>query len=145
QLVAPIRRYLRRYCGDPDIAEDVLQDTLLRIDRALPGFDGRARLETWALAIATRAAADHFRAATRQPPSLQWSESANTDNLTDDRSVEDRLWTSRACPCRCQGIGEQPTEAADRAVPHRLPQQPALLALLALQASSQAVRSASKA
>ena len=90
QLAPAIRRYLRRYCGDPDIAEDVLQDTLLRIDRALPGFDGRARLETWALAIATRAAADYFRAAARQPPSMPWAES-DVAELADDCTLEERL------------------------------------------------------
>lgn len=110
QLVGPIRRYLRRYCGDPDVAEDVLQDTLLRIDRALPGFDGRARLETWALAIATRAAADHFRAAARRPPSLQWSESDNTDHFTDDHSLEDRLVIDEMNDCVREVIDTLPPD-----------------------------------
>jgi RNA polymerase sigma-70 factor (ECF subfamily) len=61
QLSAPLLRYLGRYTGDRDLAEDLLQETLMRIARALPSFEGRAELKTWAFSIATRVAADHFR------------------------------------------------------------------------------------
>jgi len=109
QLAPPIRRYLRRYCGDPDIAEDVLQDALLRIDRALSGFDGRARLETWALAIATRAAADHFRAAARQPPSAQWPDS-DAAELADDGTLEERLIIDEMHSCVREVIDTLPPD-----------------------------------
>jgi RNA polymerase sigma-70 factor (ECF subfamily) len=61
ELSGPLLRYLRRYVGDADLAEDLLQETLIRISRGLAGFAGRAELKTWAFSIATRVAADHFR------------------------------------------------------------------------------------
>lgn len=59
QLVA---RLLGR-AGRSGWAEDVAQDALVRSLRALPGFDphGAAKLSTWVLTIATRAAIDHLR------------------------------------------------------------------------------------
>jgi RNA polymerase sigma-70 factor, ECF subfamily len=60
-LSAPLARYLQRLAGDRAAAEDILQETLLRIARGLPDFDGRSLVKTWAFTIATRAAMDHFR------------------------------------------------------------------------------------
>jgi RNA polymerase sigma-70 factor (ECF subfamily) len=48
ELSRPLLQYLRRYSGDPDLAEDLLQETLIRIGRGLPGFEGRAQLNTTA-------------------------------------------------------------------------------------------------
>jgi RNA polymerase sigma-70 factor (ECF subfamily) len=60
-LSAPLRRYLERLVGDAATAEDLLQETLLRVARGMPGFRGQSSLKTWAFSIATRVAADHFR------------------------------------------------------------------------------------
>jgi len=60
-LSSPLKRYLLRIVGDRATAEDLLQETLIRIDRGLPGFQGRSSLKTWAFSIATRVVADHFR------------------------------------------------------------------------------------
>ena len=61
ELSAPLRYYLYRAVTDRALAEDLLQETLLRIARGLPDFDGRARVKTWAYTIATRIVVDHFR------------------------------------------------------------------------------------
>jgi len=61
ELSTPLRRYLGRFVGNPTVAEDLLQETFIRIGRGLPGFAGRASVKTWAFSIATRVAADHFR------------------------------------------------------------------------------------
>ncbi|MHC4223868.1 MAG: RNA polymerase sigma factor [Planctomycetota bacterium] len=61
QLSGPLQRYLQRFVGEPYTAEDLLQETLLRISKGLPGFEGRSSLKTWAFSIATRAAIDHLR------------------------------------------------------------------------------------
>jgi RNA polymerase sigma-70 factor, ECF subfamily len=60
-LSSPLRHYLHRAVSDPALAEDLLQETLLRIARGLPDFDGRASVKTWAYTIATHVAVDHFR------------------------------------------------------------------------------------
>lgn len=61
ELSAPLRHYLCRAVADRALAEDLLQEALLRIARGLPDFDGRASVKTWAYTIATRTVVDHFR------------------------------------------------------------------------------------
>ena len=61
QLSGPLQRYLGRFAGDLQNAEDLLQETLIRISRGLPGFEGRSSLKTWAFSVATRTAIDHLR------------------------------------------------------------------------------------
>ncbi|MGR8948330.1 MAG: RNA polymerase sigma factor [Gammaproteobacteria bacterium] len=60
-LNAPVISYLRRYCGDEQLAQDLAQETLIRIARALPEFNQRSSLKTWAFSIANRVTSDHFR------------------------------------------------------------------------------------
>jgi RNA polymerase sigma-70 factor (ECF subfamily) len=61
QLSGKLRAYLERMVGNPTEVDDLLQETLIKIERGLPGFQGRSSLETWSFTIATRVAADHFR------------------------------------------------------------------------------------
>ncbi|MFC1572166.1 RNA polymerase sigma factor [Candidatus Eisenbacteria bacterium] len=60
-LSEPLRRYLERMVGNRATADDLLQETLLRIARGLPKFEGRSSVKTWAFTIATRIATDYFR------------------------------------------------------------------------------------
>jgi RNA polymerase sigma-70 factor (ECF subfamily) len=60
-LSDPLQRYLERMVGNRATADDLLQETLLRIARGLPNFEGRSTVKTWAFAIATRVATDYFR------------------------------------------------------------------------------------
>jgi RNA polymerase sigma-70 factor, ECF subfamily len=60
----PIFSLLWRMVGpDREVVDDLTQETLLRALRALVRFqyDGKARLITWILTIATRLALDHIR------------------------------------------------------------------------------------
>ncbi|MCP3985850.1 MAG: RNA polymerase sigma factor [bacterium] len=60
-LSGPLLRYLERLTGNQATADDLLQDTLLKISRGLAGFEGRSSVKTWAFSIATRVTVDHFR------------------------------------------------------------------------------------
>ena len=60
-LSGPLQRYLERMVGNRATADDLLQETLLRIARGLPNFEGRSSVKTWAFSIATRIATDYFR------------------------------------------------------------------------------------
>lgn len=60
-LSGPLQRYLERMVGNRATADDLLQETLLRIARGLPNFEGRSSVKTWAFTIATRIATDYFR------------------------------------------------------------------------------------
>jgi RNA polymerase sigma-70 factor (ECF subfamily) len=51
---------------DVQTADDVAQDTFLRVYKALPDFRGEANLKTWVLSIARRACADHVRRVSRE-------------------------------------------------------------------------------
>jgi RNA polymerase sigma-70 factor, ECF subfamily len=55
-------------------AEDLTQETFLRVFRALPGFAGRSTVRTWLFAIAKRVAADAVRHASSRPRLLMTSD-----------------------------------------------------------------------
>ena len=58
-----------RFCAalvDPGAADDLTQETYLRVFKALPAFEGRSGIRTWLLGIARRACADHLRAVVRR-------------------------------------------------------------------------------
>ena len=54
-----------RATGNPDIVEDLAQETFLRVFRGLAYFDRRSQVSTWIYTIAHRVAIDHLRAAGR--------------------------------------------------------------------------------
>jgi RNA polymerase sigma-70 factor (ECF subfamily) len=64
-LVAEYRPHARRTAlgilGDPDAAEDVAQETMIRLQGALAGFRRDAELGTWLHRIALNLAYDHLR------------------------------------------------------------------------------------
>ena len=94
ELSGPLRRYLARYVGDPALADDLLQETLIRITRSLPGFAGRASLKTWAFSIATRVAADHFRQPVQRARIVDIDDAqdlADSDPVLDQRLVVDEM------------------------------------------------------
>jgi RNA polymerase sigma-70 factor (ECF subfamily) len=92
ELSDPLRRYLERLVGDRSTADDLLQDTLLKIARALPSFEGRSSVKTWAFTIATRVATDHFRRPQNRARMIDIDETAPTlDAETDQNLVVDEM------------------------------------------------------
>jgi RNA polymerase sigma-70 factor (ECF subfamily) len=57
----PLGRYVHRTLGAGQAAEDALQDTWLRVVRALPTLRDPSRLRPWLFGIARRAVMDHLR------------------------------------------------------------------------------------
>ena len=51
--------------GDPNDAEDVAQQVLMKMMDSMEGFDGRSRVTTWAYRITRNASLDHQRRAKR--------------------------------------------------------------------------------
>ena len=63
QGLAPrLKIFLRRLCGQVELAEDLTQETMLRIHRARGSFARHAAVVPWALAIARNCHIDHLRA-----------------------------------------------------------------------------------
>ena len=91
ELSEPLRRYLQRLVGNRATADDLLQETLLKIARALPDFEGRSSVKTWAFTIATRVATDHFR----RPQNR--AQIVNIDETThvDEAEIEQKLVQSQ--------------------------------------------------
>jgi RNA polymerase sigma-70 factor (ECF subfamily) len=118
ELSPPLLRYLGRYTGDTDLAEDLLQETLIRIARGLPSFDGRAKLKTWAFSIATRVAADYFRQPAHR---MRIVDVAEAPELPDpDPSVEQRLVVDEMSVCVRQVIDSLPEDYRAALVLHDL-------------------------
>jgi RNA polymerase sigma-70 factor (ECF subfamily) len=60
---ARIRRFVTYSTGDPDLAETITQDTLLRAYRGRESFRGECSVSTWLTGIAINVTRDHQRSA----------------------------------------------------------------------------------
>jgi RNA polymerase sigma-70 factor (ECF subfamily) len=69
-----LRRLVRGYEADPDAREELLQDILVALWRALPSFRGDASLRTFVLRIAHNVAARHVARAVRRPRTTELPE-----------------------------------------------------------------------
>jgi RNA polymerase sigma-70 factor (ECF subfamily) len=91
----PVYNLVSRIVRDPAAAEDLTQDTFLKIFRSLGTFDPRLRLSAWILKIGHNTALDHLRRARFQLLSLD-------EDAEDDRASADVLedlaavWPDRA-------------------------------------------------
>jgi RNA polymerase sigma-70 factor (ECF subfamily) len=118
ELSGPLLRYLERYTGEPAIAQDLLQETLIRIDRGLSGFEGRASLKTWGFSIATRVAADHFRKPANRAHIVDVEETAELSDT--DPSVDQRLVVDEMNACVREVIDSLPEDYRAALVLHDL-------------------------
>jgi RNA polymerase sigma-70 factor (ECF subfamily) len=118
EISQPLLRYLQRCVGDRTVAEDLLQETLIRIARGLPGFDGRASVKTWAFAIATRITADYFRKPDRRFQIVEVDEAA--DLADTDRAIDDRVVVDEMNACVRQVIDSLPEDYRAALVLHDL-------------------------
>ncbi len=80
-------RLALRILGDPQDAEDVLQETFLKAYRALPSFEGRSSLSTWLYRIVTNEALMVIR---RGKPDLLWAdeEEENSEAISPSLFVD---------------------------------------------------------
>jgi RNA polymerase sigma-70 factor (ECF subfamily) len=56
----PLQAFLQRLCGSPDLAEDLAQETFVRVLGNLDRFDDRFRFSTWLYTIARRLWMNHI-------------------------------------------------------------------------------------
>ncbi len=68
-----IHRYILHLVGDPDRAEDLTQETFLRVHQHLEGLKDPAALEAWLYRIATNVCYDRFRQRDHREPALPLS------------------------------------------------------------------------
>ena len=95
QLDHSHRRLAFRLLGDRDRMDDVLQDAYVKAFRALPGFGGRSRLETWLYRIVYNACLDELRraGARREVPLEEWRASGpdRADGVAERLDLEAAL------------------------------------------------------
>ena len=65
---APLLRYVDRMVRDPAAAEELVQETFLRLYRARERYEPEARFSTWLYTIATRLALNELRRPRHQNP-----------------------------------------------------------------------------
>ena len=123
ELSEPLRRYLQRLVGNRATADDLLQETLLKIARALPGFEGRSSVKTWAFTIATRIATDHFR----RPQNRALMVDIDETTQVDDTEIEQRLVIDEMSSCVREVIDTLPEDYRTAVVLHDLEGQTAAL------------------
>jgi RNA polymerase sigma-70 factor, ECF subfamily len=91
ELSQPLFAYLKRMVGNSADADDLLQETLMRIAHGLPQFEQRSNAKTWAFRIATNVAIDFLRKSKK----ARFAEFSETDNCPDfdedDRLVLDEM------------------------------------------------------
>ncbi len=63
----PVWRFLTRLVGDPGLAEDLTQETFVKVHGALGSFGGRSRFSTWVFGIARNTGIDAMRKRDRRP------------------------------------------------------------------------------
>lgn len=108
ELSPVLLRYLRRYVGDPSLADDFLQETLVRMERGLAGFEQRASVKTWAFSIASRVAADYFRRPENSLDIVGIEEAAEIADV--EPQVDARLVVAQMSQCVRQVIDSLPTD-----------------------------------
>jgi RNA polymerase sigma-70 factor (ECF subfamily) len=82
-------RYLRRLAGDPVLAEDLTQETFLRVHQHLAELHDPAALEGWLYRIATNVCHDRFRMLDRHLLPLEGGEQGDIEGPLPG---EARLW-----------------------------------------------------
>jgi RNA polymerase sigma-70 factor (ECF subfamily) len=61
RYAASVHAYLLRHCGNREDADDLLQETWMRVARSARSFDTARRFRSWIYGIATNLARDGFR------------------------------------------------------------------------------------
>ena len=63
-----VYKFLLSQCGDPDLAEELTQETFFQAVRSVEGFDGRCQVSTWLCQIARHLWYAHLRRRGREVP-----------------------------------------------------------------------------
>jgi RNA polymerase sigma-70 factor (ECF subfamily) len=78
-LSSELRRFIRRRVSDDHVADDLLQETFVRVHRSIGTLQEAERLVAWVYQIARNVVHDHHRKATNSTVAL-----ADAENVSDD-------------------------------------------------------------
>ncbi len=115
EYLPKIRRYLTRLVGAAE-AEDLAQETVLKVARAFEDFDHRSKLSTWIYRIATNTAVDRLRSSSYR--------NAKTMTSEDELAAEDQsVFSTRKVLSTDQQLIEKEMNACIRDFVDHLPEQ----------------------
>ena len=83
ELSADLRRFIRRRVADEHVAEDLLQETFVRIHRGIDTLSGADRLPAWVYQIARNVIHDHHRKV--EQPTVTLADTEPADEPVDQR------------------------------------------------------------
>ncbi len=86
RLSAKLRSFLRQRVSDAQVAEDLLQETFVRIHKRLGDIDDMQRITPWVFQIARNLVVDHYRSKSRAAAAMADDLEANTheeENLNE--------------------------------------------------------------
>jgi RNA polymerase sigma-70 factor, ECF subfamily len=95
EVIAQLRGFVRRRIADPERAEDLVGDILLRIHQNVASVDDRERLAHWVSRVARNAVIDEYRRAARARehpvPEPEDVVAVQEDDINDPSVVLDEL------------------------------------------------------
>ena len=89
-LSSDLRRFIRRRVSDDHIADDLLQETFVRVHRNIAALQETERLAAWVYQIARNVVYDHHRAAANSTVTL--ADAEPVDDNGDDEPQFGRVW-----------------------------------------------------
>ncbi len=113
-----VRAFILKLVGDPSLADDLVQETLLRAHKSEAGFKGDAPRTSWLCAIALNAMRDHFRATARRPK--QVSDPKTLLVLRSDEALEDDFLQREMDSCIRQYVLRLPETQRDVVALHNI-------------------------
>ncbi len=119
RLSADLRRFIRRRVADDHLADDLLQETFVRVHRNLTALQEADRLAAWVYQIARNVIHDHYRKATNATVTL-------TDDPVDEADEGRGCLRCRAAEWLEEMVGQLPDgyrEAVQLSEIEGLPQQ----------------------
>lgn len=121
ELTPSLSRYLNHYVNNVAVADDLLQETLVRISRGLGNFEHRSSIKTWAFAIATRVAADYFRQPVHGVKIVDILNLEDPDELAiDESAIDEKLATDAMNACIREVVDSLPEDYRAALVLHDL-------------------------
>ncbi len=105
-LSQPLLHYLERYVGTLAVAQDLLQETLLRMHKGIASFAGRSSVNTWAFSIANHVAADYLRRPQQRVQIIAVDEV--TEPVDPGRSIDEQMVVGEMNACIRRAIDSLP-------------------------------------
>jgi RNA polymerase sigma-70 factor (ECF subfamily) len=93
QTARPLRAYAARVLGSTSQADDIVQETYLRLLRAPLSFDTGNELRAYVFRIASNLIADHFRRQKRESPLTDAPDSAAQEGDRSSRVDMERVFS----------------------------------------------------